>query len=569
MPARALVLDADSDAALETAQALGRKGVIVDVSAPGDCTSFRSRYVTGKFLQPDVRGGVSFHKWIHDLDDRANYDLVVPSTERTLPALRRFDPEDSIRLRAVLPSNWALDVALNKQRTWELASELGIPVPDSVLIESMEGLPPAPRYPIILKTTRSVISARDYDVMGGTALVGYPQARLVFLRRHLPYGSIQQQLWVPGHSFGIELLYRHGKLLWHFAHERIHEGFLWGGASSYLRSIAPPENLFQAATQLLNRLHWHGVAMVEFRAQQQGTFHLMEINPRLCGSLALALDAGVDFPWGLLRIARAETIPPQPEYRTHYYTRNLAQDIRWQLANLKANHSDPTLLTRPRALTFLEIFRPLIGRESWDFFDWRDLTVTSAQLRSIVLHLTAAVRQRWNRRRLGRKIARHHRRQFHGSSDAHQVKAILFLCSGNLCRSPFAAELARQKLPGYRIDSAGLRANGRRGTPDEIQDVARLNGVELGTHTSKPVTREQLYDADIVLVMDLDNYQSVLSRWPEAAARTTLLGLFASQEQLVISDPYGVSTHEAAKIFATMVEAVEGLSDWLSRRASV
>src|SRR4029453_1437163 len=194
----------------------------------------------------------------------------------------------------------------------------------------------------------------------------------------------------------------------------------------------PPENLLQAATQLLSTLNWHGIAMVEFRAQQPGPFYLMEINPRLWGSLALAVDAGVDFPWGLLQIAKGDTIPTQPQYRRHYYTRNLVEDIPWQLANLKADHSDPTLLTRPRTLTFLENFRPLIGRESWDFFQLRDLAVTRAQLSSLALYLIRAVKKRWNNLQLRRKVERHHARQFRGNSDRRQIKTILFLCYGNI-----------------------------------------------------------------------------------------------------------------------------------------
>ena len=59
--------------------------------------------------------------------------------------------------------------------------------------------------------------------------------------------------------------------------------------------------------RLLTALNWHGVAMVEFKIDATGQHWLMEINPRLWGSLALSIDAGVDFPLGLLQVARGET----------------------------------------------------------------------------------------------------------------------------------------------------------------------------------------------------------------------------------------------------------------------
>src|SRR6185369_324392 len=52
-----------------------------------------------------------------------------------------------------------------------------------------------------------------------------------------------------------------------------------------------------------------------------GESWLMEINPRLWGSVALPIDAGVDFPAGLLLLATAQAVPPQPGYRVPYYTR--------------------------------------------------------------------------------------------------------------------------------------------------------------------------------------------------------------------------------------------------------
>ncbi len=107
-----------------------------------------------------------------------------------------------------------------------------------------------------------------------------------------------------------------------------------------------------------------------------GQHWVMEINPRFWGSLALAIDAGVDFPSGLLSIARGQTPAAQPNYQTNFYTRDLRTDVEWFKGNLRADPRDPLLLTRPRVTPFLELLRPVLGRESWDHFDWRDLPVT-------------------------------------------------------------------------------------------------------------------------------------------------------------------------------------------------
>jgi len=359
-------------------------------------------------------------------------------------------------------------------------------------------------------------------------------------------------------------LYRQGEAVWHFAHERVHEGSLWGGASSYRRSIAPPKDLFLAAKRLLDELKWHGVGMVEFRVDQNGEFFLMEINPRLWGSLALAIDAGVDFPMGLLGIAEGQTLPSQPGYRKHYYARNIVDDIPWQLANLRADRMDPTLRTRNPFAALAEFSRPLIGRESWDFFDWRDLAVTASQLRQVATHILRTATYRWRRRRLARYLIRHHARQFRRRSHRKEIQNVLFLCYGNICRSPFAAELARVKLAQYRVQSAGLDAgNQERRTPEEIVEVARTKGIDLSNHHSIRVTDEHVRWADLILVMDLDNYTSLVRQWPEAALRTDMLGLFAAPPCLSISDPYGAPAAEASQIFDTILTSLSGLESWL------
>jgi predicted ATP-grasp superfamily ATP-dependent carboligase len=116
--------------------------------------------------------------------------------------------------------------------------------------------------------------------------------------------------------------------------------------------------------------------MVEFKLDRDGEVWLMEINPRLWGSLALSIDAGVNFPLGLLRLATGQDPGKQPDYLCPYYTRDLQNDLVWMKDNLLADHSDRLLLTRRRIASMFEYLRPLIGRESWDHFDLADLKVT-------------------------------------------------------------------------------------------------------------------------------------------------------------------------------------------------
>src|SRR3989454_473918 len=293
------------------------------------CFAFHSIYASGKVKQPPHADHEQFISWLRALDARFHYALLIPATELSLLVFRALPQADPLRLKAVLPSDDALDVTLDKHRTWCLASRLGIPVPSSVTIRSLDEVPPAERFPVVLKPIRSKVRIGTTLASASAAIIGDDTARMEFLRTWLQHVPIQQQDYIEGCGIGVEFLYGSGVQLWHFAHERIHEFPLTGGGSSYRRSIRPPDELLAAGKQLLDILQWHGVAMVEFKVRNDGTFYLMEVNPRLWGSLALPIDVGVNFPLALLQIAVGETPRPQPAYRVHYYARNLTEDPKW------------------------------------------------------------------------------------------------------------------------------------------------------------------------------------------------------------------------------------------------
>ena len=404
-----LVLDGHSRAAIETLQSLGRAGLEVDVATgPEDCLATRSSYAAKRLLQPSPCSHGEFLSWLRAADTQRNYEMIVPATESSLLGVRRLEPADPLRRKAVLPGDEALDIALDKQRTWQLARELNVPVPQSVFLSSPDDLGQAGEFPLALKPVRSKIVVEGEMRTLAVVIVKNESERREQLRGWLPFTPLLQQQYVFGRGIGAEFLFDHGRKVWRFAHERLHEFPLSGGASSYRRSIEPPARLWADAEKLLVALRWHGVAMVEFKLDGNGQHWLMEINPRLWGSLALAIDAGVDFPLGLLRLARGERIPPQPAYRTNCYARDLRTDAEWFKANLRADQHDRLLLTKSRMFSLVEVLRPLTGRESWDHFDWRDLGTTRRILALTLRDQFQPLSRMFQNRRKKKQLLRQH-----------------------------------------------------------------------------------------------------------------------------------------------------------------
>jgi protein-tyrosine phosphatase len=115
---------------------------------------------------------------------------------------------------------------------------------------------------------------------------------------------------------------------------------------------------------------------------------------------------------------------------------------------------------------------------------------------------------------------------------------ILFVCTGNTCRSPMAEVICRKLLAerlGCKIDeleekgvsvmSAGLSAYLGGRPAAEAVEVMQSIGVDLSQHESQPVTAQLVRHADVIWTMTRSHRQAILAQWPEAAGRCELLCL--------------------------------------------
>jgi protein-tyrosine-phosphatase/predicted ATP-grasp superfamily ATP-dependent carboligase len=562
---RCLILDGHSRAALESAQALGRNHVEVFVAGRDPyCLAFRSRYLVEKFILPD-QSDQEFLNWLVEMHRRYRFDLIIPSTDFSLRQLMALGERDELRTRAVISSNQSLETALSKDRTIRIASEMGIAVPASTLYVSAADVFPADQFPTVLKPLRSKVFVDGRPFTLEVTIATDENTRARGLRELLEFGPVLEQRYVRGVGIGLELLFEGGQCQWFFAHERLHELPLTGGASSYRKSIVAPPEILNKSIHMLERLSWHGVAMVEFKLGENGTHYLMEINPRLWGSLALSIDAGVNFPIGLLNLAVERRLPPQPLYRLGYYTRDLVNDVEWVKDNLRADHSDPILLTRPRVQSFAEYLRPLIGRESWDHFDFHDLRVTNASIARIIKRYLNILVNRAKSAVLKLKLSRHHSSVTHSTKERGVYpRKILFVCFGNICRSPFAEGLARQKITHCAVASAGFHNKDGRPVAGHIRVAAVARGLDLSNCFSQHLTPALVSESDLILLMDRENFRMMSERFPSAMSRSTLLGFFAQEPIIDIEDPYFMQPKQVEKVIGTIESGVSGLRRFLS-----
>jgi protein-tyrosine-phosphatase/predicted ATP-grasp superfamily ATP-dependent carboligase len=553
---KALVLDAFSNAGLETIQSLGRHGVIVHASSPSACQAFSSRYVAQQLEQPTGTSCGAFLEWLRQNHAQHDYSLIVPSTEYSLLSFADLQEDDPLRARIQLASRGSILSTLDKWSTLELARSCGVPTPPSRLYESQSDPSAPPSFPVVLKATRSMIpiGGRVQQIQPFLAQDHSDWKRV--LLSLLPLTPVIEQTHLIGYGVGIEFLYRNGEMVWHFCHRRLHEGSGAGGlgsGSSYRCSISTPPKLLADATALLNLLRWHGVAMVEFLVTPAGRHYFMEINPRLWGSLALAIDAGVDFPWGLFLMATGQRVPPQPDYRSPYYTRALGQDTRWILECLRS---------RPMKglWNLIGFARVFTGREAWDHFDWGDLRVTATGTRELLRDAVKSLANRLRKRVELQRAKRIHRKNLtHLRSGQQGCRQVLFLCQGNICRSPVAEQMARREMPGLKFSSAGFHRESGRPSPMHLQQAARSLGFDLSALRSNIVSPRMVEEADFVILMDGRGLLDFSQQFPGALQKVLLLGMFLSPPG-EIRDPYDANLHQTIHILQQIERGIEELA---------
>ena len=547
---------------IPVARRLALRGIPVHAALIGRGLHLKSRALESFTLLPDnEREPGRFLEELRDLIVKLDIDTIMPCGDECLKALMACDAEVRELAHYCAPKPEAVQRILHKPETLAVAEATGISVPrdycipDVVMLAAMRH---EIRFPVIVKP-------RSKEGELATGIKSEAVHNFEKLRDHFDrfpdFGKwFLIQDYLPGYGVAIDVLMHDGHPVAATQHRRIREYPVRGGVSVCAETEPIEPELLRESIALLRALEWEGVAMVEFRKDPAtGRIGLMEVNGRFWGSISLALHSGVDFPWYLWQVAHGERPTPAIP-RAGMRFRWLAGDLKrmWEAMTSEEHYG-----WRAASQAFDNS-----GKTKDSIWSWSDpwpgvqefiyaagaigLMAGGAAARAILS--PAGFHRLRTMRQAGLTVPLKYVRQALLRPGRFRpfrapVRSVVFICHGNIMRSPMAETMFRAAAPHIRVESAGTFAIPGRNADARAARVATEFGYSLEHHHAQPLSPEMIDAADLLVVMDYVNYIVLTDRFPQAARKTLLLGSLEPGAALQIDDPYEGTLDDVRKAY--------------------
>ena len=590
-----LILGASPRVSVPMARSLQRYGIPVHIASfqPEDPDVHSRAICAFHWLPPRRLDPAAFTRALLDLVRERDFDTILPAGDPPLAALRDLYHELSPTVRVGCPPPSAVERVLNKSLTLEAAQKVGIRVPFTCTItaDQLDSVAPQLQFPIVAKPERK--GAAAFRIFYFHSLQELSKALTTNA-----WGRVLLQEYCPGVGVGIEILIHKEECFARFQHRRLKEAPVTGGVAILAIAEEPDPELFASSMALLRALEWEGVAMVEFRFDREtGKSALMEVNGRFWGSVSFPIIAGVDFPlyyWQVLHGERP-TVPPR-----------YAVGMRWRWSPGYVDRLESFLFRNagrpgPKPSLVRDLmgtaadFSPFVKEAVWSWSDPRPFFDESARA---VWSLLVALSRSGLRRVAPGKLKRYATSYFrlprqirtaylrlrirdmlnlsihNGRPALASAQSFLFVCFGNMMRSPMAESMLKQALASRGISSPVVRSAGLHALPGREAHawaiaVSQEIGLPLRSAPGQLPTPELISSSDAIFTMDLENLAELETLYPTAKHKIFLLGSYAvgKERNHEIPDPYLGDLDTTRRCYYVLANCIDSLaSDIASSR---
>ena len=339
-----LLLGADENESLPILANLHRHRVPIAAAAPRRLSmGLFSRYPSVRLVSPDPNAAPeAYVDWVEQTVKGGTYPvtLVCGETATWLLANARERLAPYTRIPLVDVSKFYL--CRDKSKTMKEAERLGIPTPktwypDDAGIEAVAR--EIPSYPVVLKPC----------ISNGARGISYPQdadeLKTLYAKTKADYKAciVQEFVSHAGMQYKAEIVLD--------ADRKVLAGGVYDkprfypptGGSSTLNSTVDRPDILDLGIRFLQGIGWYGMGDCDFILDPRDNVpKLMEVNPRFTRSIKILVEAGLEFPYVLYRLALGRPVEPQFAYRKGLYLRYFLSYCVWFLRSKNRFRAKPS-----------------------------------------------------------------------------------------------------------------------------------------------------------------------------------------------------------------------------------
>ena len=278
---------------------------------------------------------------VRELLKTKKYDVVVPCVDFSAAILSRNKIEFS-EYAKVVSNDWDVyQIAANKEKTMEVCMGNNIPAPITLLnVHSLADVEKSDiQFPIIIKPKTG------YGAIGLKKMNSIEDLKSIFNERENTMCQYVFQEYIPQTMFQYECA------MFVDNNNEVKTGVVFSknrwfpveGGSSTLNITVDRPDIIESCKRLLQTINWRGAADIDLIDDpRDGKAKIMEINPRVSGSVKIVFEAGVDQARQMLELVSGDTVSEQTEYRIGQRLRCSQSDLLWFIKSPNRFKSKPS-----------------------------------------------------------------------------------------------------------------------------------------------------------------------------------------------------------------------------------
>lgn len=268
------------------------------------------KHLVENFYEIPVATATLFAETVLSLCQQKKIDIILPLvTKELLPFANHKDEFEKAGIKLLVTSAASLEIANNKSRLYQFLQWRGITVPDFRVIETVEQFTTAlqelgyPDKQICFKPSisngsrgfrivTSQVNELDllFNYKPGNTYISYSDAVRILSSGEFPELLVSEYL--PGTEYSVDCLANNGEaiLIVPRSRKKMINGISTEG------EFINDENIIAYCKQIINELQLHGNIGIQVKQSATGQFLILEINPRVQGTISAALGAGLNLP---------------------------------------------------------------------------------------------------------------------------------------------------------------------------------------------------------------------------------------------------------------------------------